>query len=67
MTVETEVPFDFEFSYTPGERADRDYPGSNPEVIITHVTLFGVTIPLESLSKEVIDQMVDEVLENYVD
>jgi len=67
MTLETEVPFDFEFSYTKGEPADRDYPGSNDEVVITHVTLFGVPIPLHALSADVIDAMVDEVYEKYRD
>ena len=65
MTLETEVPLDFEFSYTPGERATRDYPGSPPEVVIIHVTVFGVSVPLNSLSKEMIEQMIEEVHQKY--
>lgn len=67
MTLETEVPFDFEFSYTKGEPADREYPGSNDEVVITHVTLFGVSIPLDSISTDIIDAMIDEVHDKYRD
>lgn len=65
MTLATEVPFDFDFKYTPGEAADRDYPGSGPEVEITAVRLNGVQIPLEAVTEEMQNQMIDEVLNSY--
>ncbi|GAB3220202.1 hypothetical protein [Spirosoma arcticum] len=65
MTLATEVPFDFDFKYTPGEAATRDYPGDGPEVEITTVRLNGVAIPLEAITAEMYNQMVDEVLNSY--
>lgn len=65
MTLATEVPFDFEFTYTPGEPATRDYPGDGPEVEITSVTLNGVKIPLEAITTAMHEQMVEQVLNNY--
>lgn len=65
MIFTTETPFDFDFKYTPGEKADRDYPGSGPEVEIKAVRLNGVQIPLEAITAEMYSQMVDEVLNSY--
>lgn len=65
MTLATEAPFDFEFSYEPGEPATRNYPGSNPEVRITTVRLNGVEIPLAAITTAMYEQMVDQVIENY--
>lgn len=65
MTLEKEVPFDFDFSYTPGEPATRDYPGSKPEVEIIKVTLNGVPIPIEAVSGDMYQEMIDQVLEHY--
>ncbi len=50
MTFKKETPFDLEFTYSPGEKATRDYPGSGPEVEITKVLLNGVEIPLAAIS-----------------
>ena len=65
MTLTAETPFDFDFKYTPGEKADRDYPGSGPEVSITAVRMNGVQIPLEAITAEMYNQMIDEVLNSY--
>lgn len=65
MTLAAEVPFDFDFKYTPGEPATRDYPGDGPEVEITTVRLNGVAIPLEAITAEMQSQMIDEVLNRY--
>lgn len=65
MTLAAEVPFDFDFKYTPGEPATRDYPGDGPGVEVTSVRLNGVLIPLEAISDEMHSQMIDEVLNSY--
>ncbi|GAB2547175.1 hypothetical protein [Spirosoma aerophilum] len=65
MTLATEVPFDFDFKYTPGEPATRDYPGDGPEVEITKVSLNGVEIPLKAITHEMEQQMIEHVLEHY--
>lgn len=65
MTLAAEVPFDFEFKYTPGEVPTRDYPGSGAEVEIIKVRLNGVQIPLAAITTQVYDEMVEHVLENY--
>ena len=65
MTLTTETPFDFEFSYTPGEAPTRDYPGSGAEVEIVKVRLNGVEIPLKAITEDVQQQMIDAVLEQY--
>ena len=65
MTLATEAPFDFEFSYEPGEPATHDYPGSNPEVRITTVRLNGVELPFAAITPALYDQMIEHVLENY--
>ena len=65
MTISTETAFDFDFKYTPGEPATRDYPGDGPEVEITAVRLNGVKIPVEALTAEQQEEMVQHVLENY--
>ncbi len=65
MTLEKEVPFDFDFRYTPGEAATRDYPGDGPAVEITTVRLNGVSIPLEAITSEMYNEMIDHVVQNY--
>jgi len=65
MTLATEAPFDFDFTYTPGEKAERDYPGSSPEVDITKVRLNGVEIPLAAITPHMYEEMVETVIENY--
>ena len=65
MILATEVPFDFDFKYTPGEPAERDYPGSGAEVEIIKVSLNGVEIPLKAITPEMEQQMIDHVLEHY--
>lgn len=65
MTLATEVPFDFEFTYTPAEPATRDYPGDKPEVEITEVRLNGVKIPLNAVTDTMRDEMIEQVLEQY--
>ncbi|GAA4464785.1 hypothetical protein GCM10023189_44520 [Nibrella saemangeumensis] len=65
MTLEKEVPFDFEYNYTPGEPADYDYPGYGPEVEITTVRLNGVELPANAISQEMYDEMIEQVLESY--
>ncbi|MDB5240559.1 MAG: hypothetical protein JWP57_1184 [Spirosoma sp.] len=65
MTLITETTFDFKFIYTPGEPATRDYPGSGPEVTVTEVRLNGVTIPLEAITSEMWEQMIEQVNEQY--
>ena len=65
MTLTTETPFDFDFKYTPGEPAERDYPGSGAEVEITKVRLNGVEIPLAAITPEMEQQMIEQVLEQY--
>lgn len=65
MTYSTETAFDFDFKYTPGEKDDRDYPGSGAEVKITTVRLNGVVIPIEAITPEQYEQMVEHVHENY--
>lgn len=65
MTYATETAFDFDFKYTPGEAPTRDYPGDGPEVEITAVRLNGVKIPVEALTAEQYEEMVQHVLENY--
>jgi hypothetical protein len=65
MTLATEVPFDFDFKYTPGEAPTRDYPGDGPEVEITKVSLNGVEIPLKAITPEMEQQIIEQVLEHY--
>lgn len=65
MTLATEVPFNFDFKYTPGEAPTRDYPGDGPEVEITKVSLNGVEIPLKAITPEMEQQMIEQVLEHY--
>lgn len=65
MTLATEAPFDFDFKYTPGERPERDYPGSGPEVEIVKVRLNGVEIPLAAITPQLYEEMVETVIENY--
>ena len=65
MTFSTEVPFDFDFTYTPGERPERDYPGSGAEVEIMKVRLNGIEIPLSAITPEMYDNMVEQVIEDY--
>lgn len=65
MTLEKEVPFDFDFKYTPGEPQTRDYPGDGPEVEILKVRLNGVEIPLSAITEQMQQEMVEQVLENY--
>lgn len=65
MTIHQEAPFDFDFSYAPGEPQTRDYPGSGPEIEITKVTLNGVEIPLAAISAEMMEDMIAHVVENY--
>jgi hypothetical protein len=65
MTFEKELPLDFEFTYTPGEPATRDYPGDKPEVEIIKVMLNGVEIPLEAISGQMEQEMIEQVLEYY--
>ena len=65
MTLAKEVPFDFDFKYTPGEPATRDYPGDGPEVEIVKVRLNGVEIPLSAINPQMYDEMVEQVIENY--
>lgn len=65
MTLATEVPFDFDFTYTPGERATRDYPGDGPEVEIIKVRLNGIEIPLTAITPQMYEEMVEHVIENY--
>jgi hypothetical protein len=65
MTFATEVPFDFDFNYTPGERPERDYPGSGPEVELTKVRLNGVEIPMTAITEQMHQQMIEQVLEDY--
>lgn len=65
MTMTTETPFDFDFKYTAGEPADRDYPGSGAEVEITKVRLNGVEIPLSAITDEMEQEMINHVLEHY--
>lgn len=65
MTLATEAQFDFDYKYTPGEPAERDYPGSGAEVEITKVRLNGTQIPLSAITPQMYEEMVDHVLENY--
>lgn len=65
MTLATEIPFDFEYTYTPGEPATRDYPGDGPEVEIIKVLLNGVEIPLQAITTELYEEMVEQVINNY--
>lgn len=65
MTLAAEVPFDFDFKYTPGEPATRDYPGDGPEVEITKVRLNGVEIPLSAITAQMYDEMIEHVVQNY--
>jgi hypothetical protein len=65
MTFCAEVPFDYDFKYTPGGAATRDYPGDGPEVEILKVRLNGIEIPISAITTEQYDQMVDQVIENY--
>jgi hypothetical protein len=65
MTLTTEAPFDFDYSYEPGEPADRDYPGSAPEIRITGVSLYGVALPLERVSGELLNQMIEQAHEEH--
>ena len=65
MTLEQEVAFDFDFKYTPGEPATRDYPGDGPEVEITKVRLNGVEIPLSAITAQMYDEMIEHVVQNY--
>lgn len=65
MTLATEVPFDFEYTYTPGEPATRDYPGDGPEVEIIKVLLNGIEIPLQAITTELYEEMVEQVINTY--
>ena len=65
MTYSTETAFDFDFKYTPGEPATRDYPGDGAEVEITTVRLNGVVIPIQAIAPEQYEQMVEHVHQNY--
>ena len=65
MTLQTEVPFDYEYDYEPGEPATYDYPGCGPEVRITKVKLNGVDIPLTAITSEMYDEMIEQVLDQY--
>ena len=65
MTYATETAFDFDFKYTPGEAPTRDYPGDSPEVEIKEVRLNGVKIPLEAITAEMEQEMIEQVKENY--
>lgn len=65
MTLTTEVPFDFDYSYEPGEPATHDYPGSGPEIRITNVSLYGVALPLEKVDSQLLDQMIDQAHEEH--
>lgn len=65
MTLTTEAPFDFEYSYEPGEPATRDYPGSSPEIRITGVSLYGVPLPLEKVDSELLDLMIEQAHEEH--
>lgn len=65
MILETEVPFDFDFKYTPGESPTYDYPGSGPEVEITKVWLNGFEIPLSVVTSDMQDAMIELVLEEH--
>ncbi|UHG94703.1 hypothetical protein [Spirosoma oryzicola] len=65
MTLATEVPFDFDFKYTPSQPGSRDYPGDGAEVEIVKVTLNGVQIPLAAITPEMEQQMIEQVLDHY--
>ncbi|WP_018619757.1 hypothetical protein [Spirosoma luteum] len=65
MTLEKEVLFDFEFTYTPGEAPTRDYPGDSPEVRIVKVRLNGVEIPLSAITEQMQQEMIEQVIEEY--
>lgn len=65
MTLETEAPFDFDFTYEPGEPQTYDYPGSGPEIRITAVRLNGVEIPFAAVTPALYDQMIEHVIEHY--
>ncbi len=65
MTLDKEVAFDFDFKYIPGELATRDYPGDKPEVEITKVRLNSVEIPLNAITDEMLNEMVEQVLKTY--
>lgn len=60
-----QLDFDYDFTFTPGEPASRDYPGSGPEVDITTVRLNGIEIPINALTAEHYQQMVEQVIEHY--
>ena len=65
MTFSTETDLDFDFKYTPGEPATRDYPGDGPEVEIVKVRLNGVEIPLTAITGQMQQQMIEQALDTY--
>lgn len=65
LTHPASIDLDFDFTYEPGDAPTYDYPGSDPEVDITKVRLNGVEIPLNAITAQMYEQMIEQVIEEY--